>query len=166
MSFASLRLKLSKAIGLLFFIIFCFNETPKDFSSPKALISEVNKFFFYESPTKSMLLLFFGILCVGVGVMGRIWCSLFISGYKNNKLVTFGPYSMCRNPLYFFSLIGVIGVAMTTQTFMIPLFVIILFAFYYPYVIQNEQIFLLSAYKDEYVEYIKNVPSFFPNYFC
>lgn len=164
MSFASLRLKLSKLIGLFIFLVFCFNEIPKDFSSPKSFMNEMDKLFFHENPNKSMLLLFFGILFVGIGVMGRIWCSLFISGYKNNKLVTYGPYSMCRNPLYFFSLIGVIGVAMTTQTYLIPLTIIVLFAFYYPYVIQNEQNFLLGVYKEEFVEYIKNVPCFFPDF--
>jgi protein-S-isoprenylcysteine O-methyltransferase Ste14 len=36
----------------------------------------------------------------------RLWCSLYISGYKNSQLITSGPYSLCRNPLYFFSFVG------------------------------------------------------------
>ena len=39
------------------------------------------------------ILWFFGWFFVGIGVMGRIWCSLYISGFKNAKLVTDGPYS-------------------------------------------------------------------------
>ena len=50
----------------------------------------------------TFLLFFTGITLVGISSMGRMWCSLYIAGYKDNRLVTEGPYSLCRNPLYFF----------------------------------------------------------------
>ena len=43
-----------------------------------------------------------GMILVGIASLGRMWCSLYIAGYKDDKLVTDGPYSLCRNPLYFF----------------------------------------------------------------
>jgi protein-S-isoprenylcysteine O-methyltransferase Ste14 len=146
MTFAKLRLKLSKVIILFVFLILCFSQNHQ------------------TDNLKTTLLYFFGILLIGVGVLGRVWCSLYISGYKNDKLVTQGPYSLCRNPLYFFSLIGVIGVGMTTETYTIPLLIIVLFSFYYPFVIKNEQKFLLGIYKDEFLVYMKNVPCFFPSF--
>ena len=39
---------------------------------------------------------------------------LYVGGRKNAELVTTGPYSMMRNPLYFFSLLGVAGVGAQT----------------------------------------------------
>ena len=146
LSFAKLRLKLSKIIALLLLLFICFNESQESIN------------------IKAILLQFLGLVFVGIGVLGRVWCSFFISGYKNDKLITYGPYSICRNPLYFFSLIGVIGVSMTTETFTIPLIVIILFSIYYPFVIKSEQAFLLNIYKDQYIAYIKNVPCFFPDF--
>lgn len=146
MTFAKLRLKLSKVLMLFLFLFLCFNQSTHD------------------NFLKITILFFFGIILVGIGVLGRVWCSLFISGYKNDKLVTYGPYSMCRNPLYFFSLIGVIGVGMTTGAYTVPLVIIVLFSVYYPFVIKNEQEFLLGVYKEDFANYIKNVPCFFPDF--
>lgn len=98
----------------------------------------------------------------GIGSFGRIWCSLYIAGYKNNVLVIEGPYSMCRNPLYLFSFIGGIGVACATETLTIPLITTLAFWIYYPPVIKKEQARLLALFGDTYREYCQKVPSFIP----
>ncbi|MGN6546206.1 MAG: methyltransferase family protein [Aureliella sp.] len=104
-----------------------------------------------------------GLLLAGVGALGRIWCSAYIAGYKNGSLVTEGPYSICRNPLYFFSFVGSIGVGFATETATIPLLVAAAFAIYYPAVIKGEEKFLLSRHGEEYAEYMRRVPRFFPS---
>lgn len=103
-----------------------------------------------------------GIVLAGVGAMGRIWCSVYIAGYKNGPLIVNGPYSICRNPLYFFSLIGSLGVAMTTETTTIPLIVGLAFAIYYPSVIRREEVYLLGLHGDLFLKYMQAVPRFFP----
>jgi len=50
------------------------------------------------SSTSSVLFLI-GCILVGIASLGRLWCSLYIAGYKNDTLVTLGPYSVSRNPL-------------------------------------------------------------------
>src|SRR6185503_11217281 len=47
-----------------------------------------------------------GMVFIGLCVVGRIWCSLYIGGRKNFELIQDGPYSLVRNPLYLFSVIA------------------------------------------------------------
>ena len=104
-----------------------------------------------------------GTILVAIASLGRMWCSLYIAGYKNKRLVTEGPYSLCRNPLYFFSAVGGVGVGCTTETFTFPVVFIVLFALYYPLVIKGEEKRLKQIYGVEFEEYIKRVPAFFPS---
>ena len=112
----------------------------------------------------STILFLIGILLVGIATIGRIWCSLYISGYKSKTLITTGPYSMCRNPLYFFSFIGSLGVGLSTETLTIPLLLMLGFVIYYPYVIKREYTRLISLHDDKYKEYCENTPAFIPSF--
>ena len=113
-------------------------------------------------PSLSALLTLAGIFLIGIGSMGRLWCSLYIGGYKTDRLITVGPYSMCRNPLYFFSLLGGIGVGLMSGTFTIPLIFLCGFCLYYPFVISSEQKNLLAIHGKEYETYLRTTPVFFP----
>jgi len=111
----------------------------------------------------SAVLFFSGALLVGIATVGRLWCSLYISGYKTKQLVKTGPYSLSRNPLYFFSLLGAIGVGMVTETLTIPVVIAAGFALYYPSVIREEESRLAEIHGDEYMEYRLNTPLFLPS---
>jgi len=110
----------------------------------------------------TFILFFIGIILVAIASLGRMWCSLYIAGYKDRKLITKGPYSICRNPMYFFSMIGVVGVGCATETFTFPIVFIIFFASYYGFVIKSEEDRLKKLFGVEFEEYIKTVPAFFP----
>jgi protein-S-isoprenylcysteine O-methyltransferase Ste14 len=107
-------------------------------------------------------LFFVGIILVGIASLGRMWCSLYIAGYKDDKLVTEGPYSICRNPLYFFSLIGVLGIGCATKTFTFPIVFMLLFALYYPFVIKGEERRLKQLFGEAFEKYTKEISIFFP----
>ncbi len=103
-----------------------------------------------------------GAVLVGIATIGRIWCSMYITGYKTKTLITNGPYSMCRNPLYFFSLIGGLGIGLATETLTIPVLFLIGFAIYYPHVIKREQNWLTKQHGEEYQRYCDKTPYFIP----
>jgi hypothetical protein len=77
-------------------------------------------------------------------------------------LVTEGPYSLLRNPLYFFSLVGFIGVGLCTETLSMPLLLVLAFFCYYPWVINNEEKKLKMLYGEQFEAYAKKTPRFFP----
>jgi protein-S-isoprenylcysteine O-methyltransferase Ste14 len=115
-------------------------------------------------PLVGAMLFFMGVVLAAVGSMGRLWCSVYIAGYKMNVLVMQGPYSMSRNPLYFFSLIGATGVALGTKTIMVPVLVLFAFAAYYPFVIKSEEAALLKRHGKTFAVYLQVVPRFFPKW--
>jgi len=116
-----------------------------------------------QAPFVTILLFLLGAVLVGIASLGRLWCSVYIAGYKTDHLVTQGPYSMCRNPLYFFSLLGALGVGFASETLLIPFLILIAFWGYYPSVIKSEEVELGKIHGNEFEVYLKKVPTFFPN---
>ncbi|WP_456433841.1 methyltransferase family protein [Nitratifractor sp.] len=106
-----------------------------------------------------------GVFLVGIASLGRMWCSLYIAGYKDRQLVTSGPYSLVRNPLYFFSFFGALGLGFATETFTFPLLLGLLFALYYPLVVKGEEEKLRNYFGEAYEQYRSKVPAFFPRSF-
>lgn len=104
-----------------------------------------------------------GIVLAAIGMVGRIWCLTYSSGYKSSELVTQGPYSVSRNPLYFFSFIGLIGIGLATETITLTLALIAFFVLVYPAVIAGEEEFLSGKFGAPYAEYCRRTPRFFPD---
>ncbi|NLH16813.1 MAG: isoprenylcysteine carboxylmethyltransferase family protein [Phycisphaerae bacterium] len=105
-----------------------------------------------------------GLILVGTATVGRLWCLLFISGYKSENLITVGPYSLCRNPLYGFSFLGMVGVALCTASFTLTAVMILIFLLYYPFVIHAEEAKLLLKHPIEYPTYCRLTPRMFPTF--
>ena len=104
-----------------------------------------------------------GIVLAAIGMVGRIWCLTYSSGYKSSELVTQGPYSVSRNPLYFFSFVGLVGIGLATETITLTLALIAFFALIYPAVITGEEEFLCGKFGEPYAEYCRRTPRFFPD---
>ena len=117
-----------------------------------------------DVPLLGSIMFCLGAMLVGAASLGRMWCSLYIAGYKTNKLITEGPYSMTRNPLYFFSFLGAVGIGLVTETFFFTLVTLIGFAIYYPMVIKSEEAKLLKLHSADYDAYFNKTPRFFPNF--
>jgi len=141
------RIKVTRFFVAVFFLIFLFSQHKIEENGPLDHFMELT----------SIVLIF-------LGTYGRLWCTLFISGYKTNKLITVGPYSICRNPLYFFSFIGTLGIALQTEMITFVVIAIFGFAFLYSIIIKGEEKKLLEIHGKEFEEYCKRVPRFFPKF--
>ena len=101
---------------------------------------------------------------VAIGSLGRMWCSVYIAGYKDRALIMLGPYSMTRNPLYFFSVVGALGVGFCTETFSFPLLFLAVMVLYYPLVVREEERRLRELFGSDFDDYARRVPAFLPDF--
>ena len=115
-------------------------------------------------PMVSSVLFWAGCVLVGIASLGRLWCSLYIAGYKEKQLITAGPYSICRNPLYFFSMIGGVGVGLASETLTIPAVIAAAFALYYPAIVHYEEGNLRRLHGELYDAYVRRTPQFWPKW--
>ncbi|HWQ85287.1 isoprenylcysteine carboxylmethyltransferase family protein [Brevundimonas sp.] len=105
-----------------------------------------------------------GLAMIVICVVGRAWCSLYIGGRKKAEIVSTGPYSLCRNPLYLFSFIGAFGMGAQTGSLVIAgLFLIIAVAVFYV-TVRQEEIWLTTTFGDEYRAYCARTPRFWPRF--
>jgi protein-S-isoprenylcysteine O-methyltransferase Ste14 len=146
LSFAKSRILLSRLAAVAIFVLYLFSGSHWEL----------------HLPLVASLLFLAGMILVGIGSLGRMWCSLYIAGYKDSTLITQGPYSMTRNPLYFFSFLGLLGIGLVTETFTFPLIFLLFFALGYPRVISAEEKKLRQLFGSAYEEYAQQVPAFFP----
>lgn len=141
------RTRLSQLFGLLFFFLVMFTSKKLDLVAPEI----------------SGVLFLIGCALVGIAIVGRLWCAQYIAGYKDNTLVREGPYSMCRNPLYFFSFLGTIGVGLCTESLALTAFLIVCFGLLYRSIIHTEETKLIRIFGEPYADYLREVPRFLPN---
>ncbi len=103
-----------------------------------------------------------GMILILVGIVGRTWCTLYIGGNKLSRLVTDGPYSVTRNPLYLFSVICAFGVAAQLGSVVFALLCAAATIAIFMLVISHEERALAERFPDEFSRYKARVPRLFP----
>lgn len=106
-----------------------------------------------------------GLALILIGIGGRLWSILYIGGRKSTELVSTGPYSMMRNPLYFFSTIAAAGVGAQTGSVVVTIVSALLCAAVFHVVALREERYLKSVLGTPYEDYLRRVPRFLPNPF-
>lgn len=141
------RIHVSQFIGLMILLIVLFS----DHSWP-------------ENSIFDFMLEFIGFLLIGICTFGRLWSSVYISGYKDDSLITVGPYSIVRHPLYLFSFIGATGLGFASESIIVIIMLPVLFLIYYKPVMLSEEEKLKEIYGQEYVNYMKKRSRLIPNF--
>lgn len=120
------------------------------------------------SKPNSFKLFFSGFIFILIGAVIR-----FISAgciMKNKKLASNCIYLLCRNPLYlgsFFYIFGISIQIINTNRLYFSVFlsslIILLFYIIYHIQIKSEEKFLKSKFGEEFEEYCRKTPRFWPN---
>ncbi|CAM5530441.1 protein-S-isoprenylcysteine O-methyltransferase Ste14 [Aquamicrobium terrae] len=105
----------------------------------------------------------FGVLLIFLGIVGRLWSTLYIGGRKSQQIVTGGPYSITRNPLYVFSTLAACGVGAQMGSIVAMIGFGLLCAAAFHVVILREERFLADAMGAPYRAYMARVPRFLPD---
>lgn len=95
-----------------------------------------------------------------LGLLIRAWASGHLQ--KEKQLAISGPYRYSRNPLYLGNLILGIGIVVGSRSWWVLAVFIAYFAIFYPLVIRREVERLRELFPEQYGEYRKRVPLFFP----
>lgn len=103
-----------------------------------------------------------GLLLMAGAALGRVWTSAFIAGSKYERLVTEGPYSLCRHPLYAWSLVGGFGVGLASRSIVLLVITVTLMTALHARAIRAEERMLADRYPDAFRRYRAEVPCLVP----
>lgn len=104
-----------------------------------------------------------GVMLIVSCVVGRTWVSAYILGSKGHTLVSQGPYSVCRNPLYFFSILGGAGIGGLSGSLIALLIVGLVTAALFSLLIRVEEQTLTRLHGENFSEYAARVPRLLPS---
>ncbi|MDT3695000.1 MAG: isoprenylcysteine carboxylmethyltransferase family protein [Ignavibacterium sp.] len=84
------------------------------------------------------------------------------AGVGGTFLVISGPFAHVRNPLYVGNILIYLGIGIMSMALFPYLQIIAAVFFYFQYylIVKEEENFLITKFKDDYQDYLKNVPRF------
>jgi protein-S-isoprenylcysteine O-methyltransferase Ste14 len=103
-----------------------------------------------------------GLVLIAAAALGRIWCSAFIAGHKDEQLVTWGPYSLCRHPLYALSMLAGVGIGLASRSMILLLSTVVLLVVLHVRAARREDRLMLARHGEAFRSYAARVPSFLP----
>jgi protein-S-isoprenylcysteine O-methyltransferase Ste14 len=102
-----------------------------------------------------------GVLVCLLGLAIRGWASGHLS--KEKKLAVSGPYRYSRNPLYVGNFLLGIGVVGGARSWWVVGLFVCYYGVFYPLIIRRERNRMRELFPQQYEEYGKKVPLFFPS---
>jgi protein-S-isoprenylcysteine O-methyltransferase Ste14 len=105
-----------------------------------------------------------GIAAIVLAIIGRAWCSLYIGGRKKAEIVSRGPYSITRNPLYVFSFVGAFGVGAQTGSLTIAALFAVAAWVVFSLTVRREEAWLQDVFGASYSAYRQRTPRFIPDF--
>ena len=105
-----------------------------------------------------------GLGAIVISIVGRAWCSLYIGGRKKAEVVSTGPYSLSRNPLYVFSYAGALGVGAQTGSMVIACLFVLIAVIVFHFTIAKEEAWLSAEFGAAYRDYMARTPRCGPDF--
>jgi protein-S-isoprenylcysteine O-methyltransferase Ste14 len=105
-----------------------------------------------------------GYLFLLGGLVIRIWCTFYIGNRKSKEIITEGPYSICRNPLYIGSFLLAFGVGFCFENLLMLILVPVIVIPVHIIVARIEENYLESKFGEQYRIYKQKVPGFWPRF--
>lgn len=96
------------------------------------------------------------------GVAVRLWATLYIGGRKAKGVVEQGPYSVCRNPLYWGTLFVLVSAVLLFKSAIFGAGLIIPILIYMWGVVPAEEAYLTEKLGEGYLDYCSRVPRWWP----
>ncbi len=105
-----------------------------------------------------------GWVCFASGLTFRLWATLYIGGRKSASVVTQGPYSLCRNPLYLGTFLLYLSQPFFLKSALFGVGLLAPLALYLWAVIPAEEQYLRDKFGLSYEDYLQTVPRLWPKW--
>lgn len=115
-----------------------------------------------ESTPLMRIVMHGGLWLFVAAVLGRFWCLVYISGRSDKVVVNDGPYTLCRHPLYFFTVLAVIGFGMMIGSVILTAIAALIVGRALATRARQEERFMISEFGETYRYYKQNTPGFLP----
>ncbi len=119
------------------------------------------------SPEGSWTALFLSCASVLIFLTGaafRWWATLYIGARKGQELIVEGPYSVCRNPLYFGTFLITVSFAIMLESSAFIIAALTVSALYLMLTVPEEERRLLEKHGDAFIAYTRRVPRLIPRF--
>jgi protein-S-isoprenylcysteine O-methyltransferase Ste14 len=97
------------------------------------------------------------------GATMRFWATLFIGGRKDKVLMTDGPYSICRNPLYLGSFLLMVATGLFLKSLIFVIALLVVAIAYMLITVPVEEEYLRIRHGEEFNGYCACVPRIIPS---
>ena len=125
----------------------------------------------FARPTLTTLIA--GFVIVAIGELMRFWGVSYAGSETRttgsvgaSSLITQGPFSYVRNPLYIGNILMYFGISIMSNSLFpfLQIISLVYFPFQYFYIILEEESFLREKFKEQYKEYFESVNRFLPGF--
>jgi len=103
-----------------------------------------------------------GWILFTAGLTIRLWATLYIGGRKAKGVIDLGPYSVCRNPLYWGTLLVLLSQVLMFKSGIFAVGMILPILIYVWGVVPAEEAYLTQKLGMPYAEYCRRVPRWWP----
>ncbi len=109
------------------------------------------------------VMIMLGMLLIGTGAALRLWAGLYLGGHKERQLVTCGPYSCVRNPLYLGNIVAAAGIGLISGSPYVLTLTLTATTLVYLATIRQEEHKLQPLFGSDYNRYLQAAPPLLPH---